>query len=338
MVAALSTRSDAMTTDVDLAPLRRFWHPVAESSWVRDEPVAVTLLGEGLVLFRSQGSVRCFADLCVHRGTRLSLGWVTDDGCLQCPYHGWKYDADGTCVMIPSQPADAQRVPPRARAVSYGCAERYGLVWVALDDPAADLPEFPWLDDPQFHTWSKFCGTREAGAARFAENALDLAHLDFVHPGLLGSPGDTVIDPYEVEIEDNTVFMRYTKRAVGAETFADGEETVRHEVRVEMPYTFTLILRGDRGTTVIWGLHHPITSERCGLWRFEARDHSLEVPDEEFIDFLDVLLPQDQAIIESQRPHMVPVDLSEELHVKVADAGAIAYRRLLKEKLGVQYV
>lgn len=212
------------------------------------------------------------------------------------------------------------------------------MVWVALDDPVQPLPEFPWFDDPDFHTWSKFCGTREAGAARFAENALDLAHLDFVHPGLLGTHGDTVIDPYEVENDDRSVTMRSSKRSVGSETFADGVETIHRETRLEMPYTFTLMIEGDRGTTVIWGLHHPITSDRCALWRFESRDHSFDVPDQEFIDFLDLLLPQDQAVIESQRPNMVPVDLTEELHVKVADAGAIAYRRLLKEELGVEYV
>ena len=49
-------------------------------------------------------------------------------------------------------------------------------------------------------------GSERQGAARFAENALDLAHLDFVHPGLLGSPGDTVIEPYDVEIEDGVVY------------------------------------------------------------------------------------------------------------------------------------
>ena len=86
------------------------------------------------------------------------------------------------------------------------------------------------------------------------------------------------------------------------------------------------------------GAHQPITSDRCALWRFESRNHSLDVPDQEFVDFLDLLLPQDQPIIESQRPQMVPVDLTEELHMKVADAGAIAYRRLLKEELGVEYV
>ena len=331
-------RGVVLSSDSGLAPLRRFWHPVADASQVRDEPVAVTLLGEGLVLFRSGGAVCAFADLCVHRGTRLSLGWVTEDGCLQCPYHGWKYDAGGDCVYIPSQPGDAQRIPSRARAVAYRAEERYGLVWVALDDPLRPIPAYPWFGDPEFRTWSKYCGTREAGAARFAENALDLAHLDFVHPGLLGSPGDTVIAPYDVEVGDGTVFMRSIKRSVGPETFADGVESIRRETRLEMPYTFTLIIGGHRGTTVIWGVHQPITSDRCALWRFESRDHSLDVPDQEFIDFLDVLLPQDQAVIESQRPQMVPVDLTEELHVKVADAGAIAYRRLLKEELGVEYV
>ena len=331
-------RGVVLSSDSGLAPLRRFWHPVADASQVRDEPVAVTLLGEGLVLFRSGGAVCAFADLCVHRGTRLSLGWVTEDGCLQCPYHGWKYDAGGDCVYIPSQPGDAQRIPSRARAVAYRAEERYGLVWVALDDPLRPIPAYPWFGDPEFRTWSKYCGTREAGAARFAENALDLAHLDFVHPGLLGSPGDTVIAPYDVEVGDGTVFMRYTKRSVGPETFADGVETIRHEVRLEMPYTFTIILQGTRGTTVIWGIHQPITSDRCALWRYESRNHAMDVPDQEFVDFLDVLLPQDRAIIESQRPQMVPVDLTEELHVKVADAGAIAYRRLLKEELGLAYV
>ena len=328
----------ADAVDADLAPLRRFWHPVAESSWVADSPVAVTLLGEGLVLFRSNGAPRAFSDLCAHRGTRLSLGWVTDDGCLQCPYHGWKYDAEGTCVHIPSQPADAQRIPSRARAIAYRCEERYGLVWVALDDPMRPPPEFPWFDDPEFHTWSKFCGTRAAGAARFAENALDLAHLDFVHPGLLGTHGDTIIDPYEVEVDVGSVTMRSSKQSVGSETFAEGHETIYRETSLELPYTFTLKIDGHRGTTVIWGLHHPITSDRCALWRFESRNHSFDVPDQEFIDFLDLLLPQDQAVIESQRPQMVPVDLTEELHIKVADAGAIAYRRLLKEELGVEYV
>jgi vanillate O-demethylase monooxygenase subunit len=59
--------------------LRNYWHPVAVSTAVLDEPEPVTLLDEKLVLFRLDGKVACFHDLCIHRGTPLSLGWV--EGC-----------------------------------------------------------------------------------------------------------------------------------------------------------------------------------------------------------------------------------------------------------------
>ena len=55
--------------------LRHFWHPVMYSSEPTDQPRQVFLLDEQLVLIRLGGAVRCFADLCVHRGTPLSRGW-----------------------------------------------------------------------------------------------------------------------------------------------------------------------------------------------------------------------------------------------------------------------
>ena len=49
--------------------LRDYWHPVVRAEDVKDGPYAVTLLDERIVLFRSGGQMRCFQDLCVHRGT-----------------------------------------------------------------------------------------------------------------------------------------------------------------------------------------------------------------------------------------------------------------------------
>ena len=59
--------------------LRRFWHPVLWADELGDRPVAALLLDEPLAIVRLDGEVRAFKDLCVHRGTALSLGWV-DDG------------------------------------------------------------------------------------------------------------------------------------------------------------------------------------------------------------------------------------------------------------------
>src|SRR5438105_5625881 len=125
--------------------LRGCWHPVAFTHDLRREPLARTLLEEPLVLWRdSAGTAHAFSDLCVHRGTALSLGSVADDEIV-CPYHGWRYGTDGACTLVP-QLEDPTRIPRKARARPFRCEERYGLVWVALDEPRWPLPEAPELE------------------------------------------------------------------------------------------------------------------------------------------------------------------------------------------------
>ncbi len=123
----------------DIPALRECWHPVAFGRDLADRPVRADLLGEPLVLWRGRdGGPRANLDLCVHRGTALSLGWISGDE-LVCPYHGWHYAADGRCVAIP-QLEDPSRVPAKARIPAYRAQERYGLVWVALERAALAAP------------------------------------------------------------------------------------------------------------------------------------------------------------------------------------------------------
>src|ERR1700760_245416 len=83
------------------------------------------LVGRDIVLWRSSEGIRCWRDLCVHRGARLSLGQVRND-CLICLYHAWHYDTSGQCVLIPAHPN--QKPPLKAHAETYQVRERYGLV------------------------------------------------------------------------------------------------------------------------------------------------------------------------------------------------------------------
>ena len=92
-------------------------HPVLWSKEVTDKPVAVKLLDQPLVIWRANGNLSAFYDLCIHRGSALSLGWVDCDR-LVCPYHGWNYAADGSCVKIPSLPPDRE-IPAKARARAF---------------------------------------------------------------------------------------------------------------------------------------------------------------------------------------------------------------------------
>ena len=120
--------------------LAEFWHPVALSSDVGEEPVAARLAGQGWALARLGGTVAAFADTCPHRRARLSAGSV-HDGTLQCMYHGWRFARDGRCVDIPALDEDAQ-IPERATLGRPAqVAERDGLVWLAPQPPRAPRPE-----------------------------------------------------------------------------------------------------------------------------------------------------------------------------------------------------
>src|SRR5262245_55763119 len=121
--------------------LRHYWHPVAAAAELAEQPLATRLLGERLVLFRAGARVVALDDLCIHRGTALSLGWVAGDR-LVCAYHGWEYAPDGSCVRIPALPA-GREIPRKACVRAYPVQERYGLLWVCLDEPRGALPHFP---------------------------------------------------------------------------------------------------------------------------------------------------------------------------------------------------
>jgi phenylpropionate dioxygenase-like ring-hydroxylating dioxygenase large terminal subunit len=78
---------------------RHYWHPVAYTSDLGDGPMKVRLLDQDLVIVRLAGQVCALYDLCVHRGTPLSLGFVDRDR-LRCAYHGWAYDCSGACTQL----------------------------------------------------------------------------------------------------------------------------------------------------------------------------------------------------------------------------------------------
>src|SRR5580658_7845425 len=190
----------------DLAAQRACWHPVAFASDVADRPAHADLLGEPLVVWRgADGAPRVMSDLCVHRGTALSLGWIKGDE-LVCAYHGWRYGADGRCVAIP-QKEDPSVVPAKARVASFGVQERYGLVWVALEEPRWPLPEVPELESGDWTIVPAGPYRWQCDAGRQVENFTDFGHFPWVHPGLLGDPERPVVPRHQVQADGHV--LRY---------------------------------------------------------------------------------------------------------------------------------
>jgi phenylpropionate dioxygenase-like ring-hydroxylating dioxygenase large terminal subunit len=313
--------------------MANFWHPICTSEEVGDQPRAFTLLGEQLVAFRDADGVVAMKDLCIHRGAALSLGSV-DEGRLTCAYHGWQYDRTGACVRIPSLPAGST-IPRRARAVTYRAAQAYGLVWVALEDPIEPIPPWPLdsYDAPGFRTYLAHHKVWHGSAGRACEGALDFSHFNHAHRGYL-ELANPVIHPHEIKTEGFRMSYTYD------------DSVVRRDYEFYSPFTMfiTKYLVGSLdgslewdarstsadGVTIVSQLHTPLDATNCIVYMHVTRNHSLDMDDREFAGQLgELVADQDRLIVESQRPEQIPLDLREELHLKVPDATGIAYRRML---------
>lgn len=318
--------------------LRPCWHPVAYADRVRDRPIAAELLGERLVIWRdSTGTAHAHVDLCIHRGTALSLGRIDGDH-LVCPYHAWRFKASGACVAIP-QLEEPSRVPAKARIRRFACLERYGLVWVALDPPRRALPEVPELERPE---WSVVtCGPYpwQSDASRQVENFTDFGHFPWVHPGLLGDPERPVVPEHRVRTEGHVLHYEIVRpEAPNPDefpVFGNDERAVpmrRSRYELHLPYTIALRLGwgGERGMVYFFA-SQPIGPERCAGYVVIGRNYNLDQPDSVLQEFEDVIFGQDRYVVESQRPEIVPFDLADELHLKF-DAVAVAYRRAMREQ------
>src|SRR4051794_21563853 len=90
--------------------LSSHWYVACLASELRDRPMARTVLGVPMVLFRdSSGSPAALLDRCPHRNVPLSAGRC-NDGELECRYHGWRFDSSGTCLDVPGlEEASADR-------------------------------------------------------------------------------------------------------------------------------------------------------------------------------------------------------------------------------------
>ncbi|MDH3763797.1 MAG: Rieske 2Fe-2S domain-containing protein, partial [Gammaproteobacteria bacterium] len=68
--------------------LEDYWYIACRSNNLRRKPLALTIMGQHLALFRSEaGTVAALQDRCAHRNAPLSQGKVCEES-LQCPYHG----------------------------------------------------------------------------------------------------------------------------------------------------------------------------------------------------------------------------------------------------------
>src|SRR4029453_2391546 len=164
--------------------LRRYWTPALLCEEVPEPdapPVRVRLLGENLVAFRdTTGRVGLIQENCPHRGASLYFGRNEECG-LRCPYHGWKFDADGACVDMPSEPPSST-FKDRVRARAYPTHESGGIVWTYLG-PADTMTPFRDFGTETLPP-DRIVATKLRTTCNWIqtmEGNLDTAHISWLH-------------------------------------------------------------------------------------------------------------------------------------------------------------
>jgi phenylpropionate dioxygenase-like ring-hydroxylating dioxygenase large terminal subunit len=330
-----ATRADQAATQLAEA---QSWWPVALCADVTQTPGAATLLGQELVLWRSESGAVAMADQCPHRGARLSLGQVHND-TLQCPYHGWRFGSNGACVAIPAVPGFT---PPASHsACRYDTQEAHGLVWVRLARPGVpDAPAYQGAGDELGLPSLGHLPTRRliygpfdvaTSAPRAVENFLDTSHFAFVHEGWLGDAAHPEVPHYDVTHtpDGRPVIEDYRAWQPRAAASAAGGDWVHYRYEVLSPYAALLSKHGQAGGPqdhyTIWAC--PSGPEHCRLW-FAQYTTDTTSSDEALRDFQVAIFAQDQPVLESQRPRRLPISGGEAM--SAADRLSVAYRRYLK--------
>ncbi len=170
--------------------MRRYWQPALLSSELPENdgaPVRVRLLGEDLIGFRdSTGAIGLVDAFCPHRRAPMFFGRNEDCG-LRCVYHGWKFNRDGDCVDMPSEPAGTP-LQARVKIRSYPCVEKGGIIWTYMGPPEKQPgpPDYEWLRAPSTHIHIsktfEHCNWLQG-----LEGGLDTAHSSFLHNNDLGN-------------------------------------------------------------------------------------------------------------------------------------------------------
>ena len=322
------------------------WHVIA----VTDEILPgvlypVSLLERDLVVWReADGAVHIWEDLCVHRGARLSKGSIRNDRVI-CPYHGWNYDGSARCVLMPAAPTE----PPlkKARAIAHRAIEKYGLLWTCLGVPAHDVPAFPEWTDGSYK--KVLCGPYKFRSGfRAVENFVDPTHFPFVHAGVNGilDEPDPIL-PYEVTESAQglaTSEIRVTQPFGDPRNIPVIAYYAYQCLRPLVAYFKKRVMIADRARADEGGpddrfctfLTAQMISPVESIVRIVcAMNFSPSPSDEQVRLRQDLVYAQDSAIVDTQRPERIPVELRHELHHRT-DLLSQKYRSWLRQ-MGVTY-
>ncbi len=313
---------------------KRFWYSVIPRSQLSKQPQGFELLGQKIVLWLDDaGKAIAASDRCCHRSAQLSKGKVVD-GNIVCPYHGWRFDGEGACVLVP-QLENSSQIPKTYQITTYACQERYGYVWVCLGEPLNEIPEIAEASDPNFRLIPEFYETWNCAGLRVMENEFDLAHPTFVHTSTFGSEDHPIPDRVEVSETEYGIHTSATLGVVNPEQqqknlkMDEGITTRTLDMDWYLPFTCKLRINYPNGLVhIVVNTTTPINDSSSQIVQFCLRnDTEAETKAEDVVAFDRAVTLEDKAVLETT-DYDVPLDIKLEQHMMTDKPGILMRRKL----------
>jgi len=182
----MNDRTGVRSIDAGAPPTRfaRGWHCLGLAEPFRDgSPHAIEAFGTKLVIYAdSRGDLHVLDGYCRHMGGDLSRGTIKGDS-IACPFHDWRWGADGKCTKIPY----ARRVPPTARTRSWLTLEQNKHLFVWHDPqgnpppPEITIPRIEGAYSDEWSSWTWDTLAVEANCREVIDNVVDMAHFFYIH-------------------------------------------------------------------------------------------------------------------------------------------------------------
>ncbi len=187
---------------------RAFWQREWDTVWTKSWQIAamanqfnkpgdfVTLeFGTEVILavMGKDSQIRCFYNVCQHRGMMLMTEEVGNARRLTCPYHAWSYDLEGTIRTVPDEPNFAPGLNCRSKNLVPLKTDLWGgFVWFNMDDDCVPLREFlaPVADQLEAYPMEKMIRTTwvtvegEFNWKLVQDNFNESYHVFHAHPQL----------------------------------------------------------------------------------------------------------------------------------------------------------
>jgi phthalate 4,5-dioxygenase oxygenase subunit len=254
---------------------RRYWLPVLLSSELPENdcpPVRVQVLSERLIAFRdSDGQLGLIDEFCAHRGISLWFG-RNEEGGLRCPYHGWKYDVNGNCTEIPSEPEESG-LCNRIKLTAYPMIEKGGVIWVYMGpkEHTPPEPEYEFASVPLEQTFSSK-RIQECNWLQAMEGGIDSSHVSFLHRFTMSK------DPLFKGAEGNKYNLKDSKPAfevkqidggllIGARRNAENDHYYWRVTPFVAPCFTAIPPRGDHPIHGHFWI--PIDDHNCMAWSYD---------------------------------------------------------------------